>query len=143
MNAFRHKLDEAITEAIERDTSRDTLALATELLDNIGRYENDIKSAKQQISHLIEQINASLGMEIRKRQPKMMVAHRNGSCSCGYRSNDLTMQPDLSNKCWSIGGTLGSRFVRRYPQILRLDGDVNQIADAITDFFKQHYRTLG
>lgn len=151
MAQFKKRLDSLIQEEFgiaspEKDTSQqanDLIAIATQLQETVGRLQRDLEDTQIQITNIVEQLNTNLGWEIRKRQPKLMTTHRNGKCVTGYRTKDLVMQPDLAKKLWSVGGPLGGSFLRQTPTAaLNLNSDVGSMADAVVNFFKQHYKSI-
>jgi hypothetical protein len=137
---FELLLEDKLNEALEET---DLALIAKELLDTINDTELKLRDSKMQLSHLIERINSALGIEIRKRQPRMTISHSNGACTCGYKARDLTFKPDLTNKLWKISGRLGRGFVKEFPHRTRLDADLGSLADCIVDFFKRYYKTLN
>lgn len=144
MKPLEYRIDEAIAEQLETpvQAERDVLSIARQILDQVEDFELKVGDANTQIAHLVEQLNAALGMAIRKKQPKLMISHKNGACTCGYHSRDLMCSPDFKNKMWKVDGKLGRSFTRNYPQVIRLDNDVEPMANAVVDFFKRFYRTL-
>lgn len=142
---FAKHLDHVISENFENegaDAPQDLVNLARELMGNVSRMKTEIESAELQLAHILEELNSSLGREIRKIQPKMAINLRNGNCSCGYHSRDIVCRPDTKKGIWNIAGKLGSGFRRSNPEALHLDHDVTPLARAITDYFKKYYRTL-
>lgn len=144
MKPFEYRIEEIISEQFETPVQarEDVLSVARHILDQVSDLQIKVQDAEKQIAHLVEQLNAALGMSIRKKQPKLMISHKNGACTCGYHSRDLVCAPDFKRKMWKVDGKLGRSFVRNYPQVIRLDNDVEPMADAVVDFFKRFYRTL-
>lgn len=147
-NKFNLRLSTVLAEELGADSvdvseiKQDLVNIATELLKNISDMETNIDNAKLQITHIIEELNSSLGREIRKMQPKMAISLRNGSCSCGYHSRDMVCRPDIERGIWNISGRLGNGFRRAHPEQLQLKSDMRPLAGAIIDYFKKYYRSL-
>jgi hypothetical protein len=141
MNQLEYRLKTLLNEQ-ENAISKDLLSIASELLSQVSELKIKLTDTETQIEHLIEKLNAELGVAIRQRHPRLTVLHRNGECACGYRSKDLICRPDLQRKTWVINGRLGHGFGRQHPNLLQLSSDVNPLADAIVDYFKHQYITL-
>jgi hypothetical protein len=137
---FSKRLD-LLTENLD-DATTDIISIAQELMHNISQMKQDIEKAEVQMTHILEELNSSLGREIRKIQPKMAISLRNGMCGCGYQSKDIECRPDIENGIWVVRGRLGNGLKRNYPEVLRLNHDVTPLARAITSYFKKHYRSL-
>jgi hypothetical protein len=144
MGKFKMHLDAVLAEQLD-DTSvqKDLVSIASELKSAISQWKSEIENAELRINHILEELNSSLGREIRKIQPKMAISLRNGACTCGYRSRDLSCKPDLDKGIWQIGGALGGGFRRRRPEALRLSHDLKPLAQAVVDHFRNYYRTLS
>lgn len=142
-NKFQLHLTNVLSEELGTEELRqDLINLASELRDNISKWKVDIEDAELRINHILEELNSSLGREIRKIQPKMDIGLRNGACACGYRSRDVICKPDLDKGIWQVSGRLGGPIRRGRPECLRLANDTSGLARAIVDTFKKHYRTL-
>jgi len=144
-NRFALRLNTAINEEFGNDIStakQDLIDTSTELLSNITQMKKSIEQAELQISHILEELNSSLGREIRKIQPKMDINLRNGSCGCGYLSKDIVCKPDMNRKIWTISGRLGNGFRKNHPELMKLSSNMQPLAQAIVNFFKRHYRSL-
>lgn len=140
---FKMHLEAVLAEQVDgKAIQQDLVSIASELRSSISQWKRDIEDAELRINHILEELNSSLGREIRKIQPKMAISLRNGSCTCGYRSRDLSCRPDLDKGIWQIGGALGGGFRRKRPEMLRLSHDMAPLARAIVDHFKRRYRTL-
>lgn len=143
---FRNRLDSVIREQVEAEpvsqVQESLLDLAAQLRDQISDLKIKITDSEKQLSHIIEQLNANLGIAIRKRQPKLSIGHHNGKCSCGYKSRDLICTPDFEKKIWVVDGRLGRGFKRTCPKALGLSTDVDPLADAIVDYFRRYFRSL-
>lgn len=142
MNNFEDKL-QIVLEEQEIDVQEDIVNIARELLDQIDELQITLQNTQTQLAHIIEKLNGTLGMEIRKRQPKMHITISDGTCKCGYYSGDMYCKPDLTRGRWEIGGRFGRNFIRNNPHVTRLTGDVAPLAQSITDFFQKHYKSLG
>jgi hypothetical protein len=123
--------------------ANDLLAIATQLQDAITQHKRALDDAETQLANIIEQLNTKLGFEIRQREPKLMVTHGNGCCNAGYYSKNLGFRPDLNNRTWRVDGPMSRSFRREYPQALQLRGTSDLLADAVIDFFKRQFKTLG
>ena len=143
-----HRLDKRITEELDIEIAptsqvqKDIISIATELLDQISDLELKLNDSRIKISHFVEQLNASLGTEVRKQQPRLNVSHSDGACRIGYKSKEVAFRPDLKRKKWCTEGRYGRRFAKTYPEVLPLSGNVNPIANAVVDFFAQNYNSL-
>ena len=143
-NKFSLRLNTIISEEFGdvEHAKQDLMDTATELLSNITQMKKSIEQSELQISHILEELNSSLGREIRKMQPKMNVNLANGSCGCGYHSKDIVCKPDLQKKIWVISGRLGNGFKRTYPESQKLTSDMRPMAQSMIDYFKKYYRSL-
>jgi len=143
MIEFKDQLEQILEEQIETgDPCEDLISIATELMDQISNLQKSLDDAQLQLRNIVEKLNCTLGMEIRKKQPKMHISLDNNSCTCGYKSKDLSCKPNLENGRWEIGGRLGRGFVKNFPQSTKLTSDVKPLANSVVTFFKKHYRTL-
>jgi alanine-alpha-ketoisovalerate/valine-pyruvate aminotransferase len=150
MDKFAKRLDTVIAEgcgveapAAVEEMANDLLEIAAQLQENIGRYKRDLQDAEMQLDNIVEQLNTKLGWEIRKRQPKMMIAHKNGKCHAGYFSQNLALRPNLQTKEWAAEGPLAKKFITENPDTLALSSDPAALADAIVKFFTGRFRTLS
>ena len=144
MNRFSLRLNTIIREEFNdiETTKQDLIDTATELLSNITQMKKSIEQSELQITHILEELNSSLGREVRKMQPKMNVNLTNGSCGCGYHSKDIICKPDLQKKIWLISGRLGNGFKRTYPEAQKLSSNTQPLAQSMIDYFKKYYRSL-
>ena len=115
-----------------------------DLLNELREAQQLASDLELRISHLVEQLVANLGAEIRKKQPKLDVGLRNGQAHCGYRSRSIVCKPDINKGTWEISGTpFANNFNKTYPHLSKMSDDVSPLAHAIADFFTKRYRTLG
>jgi len=119
------------------------LEVASQLQEAISSHKRALKDAEIQLNNIVEQLNTKLGWEIRRRQPKLMVSHRNGCCDTGYYSKNLSFKPDLASKTWMVDGPLSRQFKREHPNTLQLANMPDLLANAVVDFFKNRFKTLG
>ena len=138
---FALRLNTIIAENFENET-QDLISIAGELMNNVSRMKQDIEKAELQLTHILEELNSSLGREVRKIQPKMAIGLKNGNCSCGYQSRDIVCKPNIQRGIWQVSGRLANGFRRNCPEVLHLSHDVTPLAKAITTYFKKYYRTL-
>jgi hypothetical protein len=141
-NKFNTHLDAIIMEEFGEGAAEDLINIAKELMSTVSQMEQDIAKSKLQLSHILEELNSSLGREIRKIQPKMNISIRDGNCAAGYHSKDVVCRPDVEKGIWMVSGRLGNGFKRHFPEVLKLSPDVKPLAQSITDYFKKYYRTL-
>jgi hypothetical protein len=153
MKKFLNKLDTILeeqtgiapppaSEQTVEEVGNDLLEIACQLQDTISMHKRSLQDAEMQLQTLMEQLNTKLGWEIRKKHPKLMIAHKGGTCNAGYCSNNLSFKPDLRAKEWNVDGPLSNMFRKQYSQVLPLNNDLGQIADAVVKFFKSRYKTL-
>ncbi len=122
--------------------ANDLIAIACQLQDTISAHKRGLQDAEIQLQGLVEQLNTKLGWEIRRRQPKLMIAHKDGTCCAGYYSNNIYFKPDLQNKSWNVEGPQAGMFRREFEGSLPLSNDLGSLADAVVKFFRQRYKTL-
>lgn len=139
---FNTHLNAIITEEFGEGAAGDLINIAKELMATVSQMEQDITKSKLQLSHILEELNSSLGREIRKIQPKMNISIRDGNCAAGYHSKDVICKPDIEKGIWMISGRLGNGFRKHHPEALKLLPDAKPLAQSITDYFKKYYRTL-
>ena len=132
---------EAAKEEVAQATS-DLIEIASQLQEAISSHQRALKDAEMQLQQIVEQLNTKLGFEIRKRQNRLMIAHRNGACNTGYYSQRLGFKPDLANKTWSVEGPKARQFSREFPDSMELRSDPSALADAVVRFFTNQYETL-
>jgi hypothetical protein len=122
--------------------ANDIIQIACQLQDTIATHKRGLEDAEIQLQNIVEQLNTKLGWEIRKRQPKLMIAHRDGTCNAGYYSNNLQFRPDLAGKVWNVDGPQARMFRREFEHSLPLTNDLGGLADSVVKFFKTRYKTL-
>jgi hypothetical protein len=122
--------------------ANDLIEIACQLQDTISTHKRGLQDAEIQLQNLVEQLNTKLGWEIRRRQPKLMIAHKGGTCCAGYYSNNIHFKPDLQTKSWSVDGPQAGMFKREFEGSLPLNNDLGGLADAVVKFFRQRYKTL-
>lgn len=142
-SAFQSQLGIIVEDSSVTQAANDLLEIAAQLSEAIAQHERSLKDAKLQLENIVEQLNTKLGWEIRRRQGKMMVTHRNGLVNAGYYSNNLGFRPDLSRKAWQVEGPLSRHFKREHPEALELNSSPDLLADAVVNFFKTRYKTLA
>jgi hypothetical protein len=121
----------------------DLIEIAIQMQETIAKFQRDMHDTQIQINNIVEQLNSNLGVEIRRRQPKLTTSLKDGNCIAGYRTKQLITRPDLVNKCWRVDGPLGRHFARHAPaNVLELDSDVRPLADAISNFFNDYYKSI-
>lgn len=140
---FNVHLNAIMAEEFGGDIAEDLINIARELMSTVSQMKQDIEKHELQLSHILEELNSSLGREIRKIQPKMNIRLSGGNCGVGYQSRDLVCRPDIGKGIWTVTGRLGNGFKRHHPETLRLAQDVKPLAQAVTDYFKRYYRTLS
>ena len=149
MGKFTNKIDAMLEEDLgiappePTKQANDLIEIATQLQETISKLQRDMNDTQIQINNIIEQLNANLCWEVRKRQPKLTTSLKDGNCVAGYRTKQLIAKPDLVNRSWKIDGTLGRHFVKHAPATaLELSSNVGPLADAISSFFGEYYRSI-
>jgi hypothetical protein len=146
---FARKIDLMLEENLgiappEPAKPTDLIEIAMQLQETISKLQRDMNDTQIQITNIIEQLNASLGSEIRKRRPELWTTLKNGNCVAGYRTKQLVARPDLQKKSWMIDGPLSRHFVRHAPaSSLELTSDVGPLADAVSNFFTEYYKSIN
>lgn len=107
---------------------------------NLSALENTHNSTVNELCNL-------LSHEIRKRQPNVSIELRpNGEIKVGYLSKSITLRPDVENKCWGISGSsprFSSKFKQAVGRACEMDiSSMGDLAQAVADFFTQHFRTI-
>jgi hypothetical protein len=142
------RIDKTITEETgiapppTANAAEDLVQIATQLQEMISTHQRDLRDFEIQLNQVMEQLNTRLGWEIRKRQPRLMVTHKDGCCNAGYFSKNLAFKPNIKNKAWNVEGPLANKFMGMNPEGIKLSGDQGELADLIVNFFKQHFKTL-
>lgn len=132
-----------IEEALDDVSAPNNFGEMNNLLSQLKEAQQMVSDLELRINHIVEQIIASLGAEVRNRQPGLEVGLRNGNAHCGYRSRSIVCKPDVHKGTWDISGTpFAKTFVKRYPHLSQMGSDVKPLAHAIADFFTERYRTL-
>lgn len=140
MGEFDTVIDNSIENALG---SGSQFEQARSIINQIKDAEQLIEDLRMRLSHLTEQLMATLGSEIRKQQPGLDIRLANGQCNCGYRSRYIICRPNLDEGKWEIFGSPFARsFVNRNPHLVKMSEDISPLAGAIADHFSSRYRTL-
>lgn len=103
------------------------------------------QEVKLRIASLGVKLCARLGVEVRKKFPKLYVHINRGSIRVGYRSKFLLLRPDVAGHVWDVDGD--GKFVRGflndYRKYLLLYSDMGLLVDAIGSHFGSSFKTLG
>lgn len=137
-------VDTLIEHAVDEVSNPSDFRQVQDLVSELREAQQLVSDLELRINHIVEQLVANLGAEVRKRQPKLDVGLRNGHAHCGYRSRSIMCRPDVQNGKWEIsGGPFAKSFSNTYPHLSKMGDDVSPLAHAIADFFSKRYRTLG
>jgi len=117
---------------------------ASEALEQLSAAEQAVGEAAVKLRQEIDALNSQLALQIRRNSPSLGVSMgRDGHCVVGYgRGNKhLRMCADPSSGCFTCGDSPFERRFKRYHGHA-LDTDANVLGRAISDFFKQNYRSI-
>jgi len=145
---FLAKLTNVLNEdAYAPDTPVPDNALTTvrELAKELEEAKQNVADLEQRYSQAYEQLAQQLAARVQQSHPKLDVGHKGGNCTVGYMSKSLSMRPDLDTGLWAVNSPdkrLARRFQHRHGMATGLDGEMGALAQAIVQFFTDHYRTL-
>jgi hypothetical protein len=133
------------------DSSLNNLKSKTDLLSNLSRSiteiveaEAQIRTMKDNLEVLIDEMMAKLSLEVRKRMPKLNVSISSGRCDIRYKAKSIVIKPNLNKMSWSIDpNDMGREFLRSFKDEFKISNSFSAIADAIIDYFSGRYKTLN
>lgn len=105
---------------------------------------DQVRSAEAALQSEIEAINNTLALKIRRLSPSLTVTMgRDGNCTVRYRNsgNFISLKADARGHGFVCGNSPFERRFKRYHGHT-LDLEVDILAKAVSDFFKQNYRSL-
>lgn len=109
----------------------------------IREAEANLHNLKSELASKIETLNANLAVSIRNRLPKVNVSLSNGRCNVSYKSKSVAVWPDLDKGKWAVEpNDSGKMFSKNNAKYLELSDDIDELAEAIGEFFVGQYRTL-
>lgn len=110
----------------------------------VKEAESVSRNARQGLHDAIETLNSQLALEIRKRMPKLQVNLASGKCHVKFKSKAVTVWPDAMGGKWQIDqNDMGRNFMRGFSHALPMHDDLSSIAEAISEYFSGHYKSLG
>lgn len=125
--------------------STDLFSTATERLGDVEATNQELRNKQSELDAAIAELNAQLAGVIRRRAPKLDVWLDTSGCvrvRYGARRRSLTLRPDVHSHSWQVGDASFEQQFRKYFGEV-LSGSPGQIADAIAQFFRSSYKTLG
>lgn len=133
---------------LENDTSRCSQNLddAYEILREIDRANQHIVILQNKLRILKRKINGDLAIKVRKKHPGLNIAVNPKMCKIGYKTKYLSFYPDIERGIWTISSDdnkFTNRFSKLYRRNMLITPELDDLVDSITDFFINHYKSLG
>lgn len=105
--------------------------------------EAKVLNLQSTLQHALESLNAQLAVEIRKRVPKLSVNLTQHKIEVRYRSKTLICWPNIDRDVWEVElNETGRYFMRSHSADMRVSDDPTELAEFITEFFGNNYKTL-
>ena len=146
--SFQDQLTELLTEdtlAPDTPVPGNALTAVRELAKELVEAKQNVVDLERRYCQAYEQLAHQLAHQVRQSQPKLDVNSRDGNCSVGFCSKSLVMKPDLDGGIWAVNSpdkAFARRFHRRHGATTGLDGKLGSLAQAVVQYFTNHYRTL-
>lgn len=133
---------------LENDASRcsQNLDNAYEILREIDRANQHIVILQNKLRILKRKINGDLAIKVRKKHPGLNIAVNPKMCKIGYKTKYLLFYPDIERGIWSVSSDdnkFTNRFTKLYRRNILIKPELEDLVDSITDFFINHYKSLG
>lgn len=149
MHKFSDKLRSVLAEDIlapDTPAPDNPITAVRSTLERLQKAREEVAGLERELLCNVEKVNGQLAVLIRNRNPGLNVALGNGECSVGYRSKQLRLKPDFSKRTWAVDGpdpAFARRFTRRHNTATVIGDGVDELANALSDYFATHYKTLG
>jgi len=117
---------------------------ASEASQKLADARKVVEGAENDLRQEVETLNNRLALEIRHNNPALTVMiGRDGKCVVRYRNsgNILSFTADPETRRFMCGDNPFERRFRRYHGHM-LDRGPEMLGEAISRFFKQHYRSI-
>ena len=140
------EFDKVLTEALEeQEVPVEQTGPYTDIRGLMMQFKDmqqTMSDLQLQIDHAIDQMNMSVGLEMKKRHPKMVVSNRGRQCKVGHPKHNkyVSLTPDLENGKWSVEGPLADKINDKFSNALEMGDDLAPIAHLIADMLKDEYK---
>jgi hypothetical protein len=136
------QFDKLLQEEIDQFQSGHVASI-TNIARDMHEAESQLQALRDKLHHAVEQLNAMLAVEIRKRMPMLAIRLASGKCHVSYKSKSITVKPDVYRNRWDIDpNDMGRGFMRAHADVLPLQEDLGPIAVSVIEYFTSQYRTL-
>lgn len=119
---------------------------AYEVYRSIDKAKQNLLKMQHELNSIKKRINCELAVGVRKRHPALNVAVNRKGCKVGYKNKNMCFDPDMSKGIWVITGSdpnFINRFKRKNVKNTLLSQEYDNLADLISSFFINHYKSLG
>jgi hypothetical protein len=128
--------------SLDNDPYQEAVGIAQDLEE----ARRAVTELEQKLLYAMDRMCGGLALGVRRQLPGLNVGIDKGGCRVGYRSKSLLFRPDIKGKLWRIESPDPSfvrRFSKQYAPRTQLNADVAGMAQAVADFFRTHYKSLG
>jgi len=119
---------------------------AYEVYRSIDKAKQNLLKMQHELNSIKKRINCELAIGVRKRHPALNVAVNRKGCKVGYKNKNMCFDPDMAKGVWIITGSDNNfvkRFKRNHVKDTVLSHEFDNMADLISNFFINHYKSLG
>lgn len=119
---------------------------AYEVYRSIDKAKQNLLKLQHEFNSIKKRINCELAVDVRKCHPGLNVSVNRKGCKVGYKNKNMCFDPDMAKGVWIISGSdpnFVRRFKRRHVKDTLLSQDFGPLADLISSFFVNHYKSLG
>lgn len=112
-----------------------------------------LQDAQQLVADLLHKLTSiknrlagELAMAIRRSQPSLNVAVDKGGCKIGYKTKTLLFTPEVDQGMWRVQSQnqrFRREFLNAHSRAMLLSPDMGGMVEAIVNYFRNYYRTLG
>lgn len=137
---FLENLDNALEDVQMSHVHCDNIE---QYVDKINDLKSQVKDAETKLREAIDKMCADISVEIRQLSPNLRVTIKSNCFDVIYRSKLLSCRVVPHENRWYFDDTnFGDRFSKKYPQCCRLNCPINDLANCICEFFRNHFRSL-
>lgn len=120
---------------------------AMEIMRKMSAAKQLVSDLHHQLLSLKNRMNADLALSLKRHMPALNVSiGRNGECKIGYKSKHLVFTPNIEQGVWIVDSSddrFKNRFSKAKRQTLIISPNLDRLISSITDFFTEHYKSLG
>lgn len=144
MSSFAQTLKVVLSE--DKPVTANLAVAAKTIVSALEAARQKVKDLEHQLNTVHSRLSAELALSIRRTDPALNVSVTRDGCKVGYKTKHLLLVPNLPRGVWDVKSSdpqFSRIFFRYNSSTTVIDNDTTKLAASVTDFFRNHYKSLG